>query len=329
MASRSTSPGRRPDIEKELDEKFHVGWTYHEGISTDQFDIEASKDNQARFEAINQATVEQYVEAVQRGDLFPAVIAYRKRKGGKLIIIDGNHRLVAHAEAGEAIDCYEVEHGTRPTQITFMTYALNAKHGRGTSEDERVEHALYLIDNNTTIPDAAAAMNLAERVVRRAANRKKAEARATEVGVDVREWEALGQSARSRLLNISTDEGLKDAVHLCYVAGLKADEVFELASQVNETGRSATKQRALIKAKTLEYQDRIQANGGGIMNANGNRRGVTPKARLGMVIGQVASLPEDVVAIAKTFGPAERDEVVQSLTDASHRLAKIAAAIKG
>jgi hypothetical protein len=328
MASRTTkdAPSRRPDIENDLTNKFNVGWNFVEGVNTEAFDIDASLDNQARFEALDEATVVQYVEALQRGDIFPAVVAYRKRN--KLIIIDGNHRLVAHDRAGEAIDVYEIEAGTRSQTITRMTYALNTTHGRGTSPDERIHHALWMVDNNATIAQAATEVNIKEADIRRAVNKRKAEARAIAAGVDPREWDTLGGAAKTRLLNVSTDEGLKDAVHLSAIAGLDANEVFELVSQVNESGRSAARQRAIIKAKTIELQDRIQAGGSGVFNSKTNRRGVTPKARLGMVIGQVAALPEDVAAIAKTFASAERDEIVQHLEDASQRLHKIALAIK-
>lgn len=328
MPARIKQGNRRPDIESDLTEKYHVGWEYLENVPTKQFDIEASLTNQARFEALDEGTVEQYVESVQRGDLFPAVIAYRRRKGGKLVIVDGNHRLVAHDRAEAAISVYEVASGTLPQTIMLMTYAFNTRHGRPTSEAERVEQALYLVDNGATPKVAAESVNVTEAKVKREVSRRKAEARAREVGVDLREWDSLTLASKGRLLTVSTDEGLKDAVHLARAASLGVDEVFALVSDMNTT-KSATRQRAIVRAKSQELQERIQAGAGGILDAKSNRRSVTPKARIGMVLGQIAALPEDVIAIARTYASAERKDIVSSIDDAIEKLRKVRLAIDG
>lgn len=317
--------GRVPAVEADLSDKYHVGFAFLTNVPTTSFDIEGSLANQARFEAINEDTVEQYVEAVNRGDHFPAVIAYRKRKGGKLVIVDGNHRLVAHDRAGASMDVYEIEDGTRAQVIALMTFAFNTKHGRPTSEAERVTQAIYLIDNGASLPQASAAVNVPERIVKRAVNKANADKRADEVGLVRREWDNMGAAVRARLLNITTDEGFKDASELAFKAKMGADEVFELVSLLNGS-KSATRQRALVRTKASELSDRIQDLAGGVLGT-AERRAIGPKQRVAMCLGQVTALPDDVAAIARTYAEAEREEAASSLLDASEKLRKIALAI--
>jgi hypothetical protein len=320
--------GRRPDIEADLADKFHVNYTLLHEVPTDQFDIDKSLANQARFEPLDEETVDTYREAVERGDEFPAVVAYRPGRalGAKLVIIDGNHRLVAHDRAGKPINVYEVERTTKGNTIALMTYAFNTKHGRPTSEEERVSHAIYLIDNGAPQEAAAAAVNVPMRLLKRALAKANADRRADEVGVDRREWESLAGTARSRLLNISTDEGFGSAVHLAYAARLGAEEVFDLVTLLNNSGKSGTKQRNLVKAETDRYSERIQDVGAGVLGSSG-RKPTSPKGRVGMILGQVLALPDDLGAIARAYADNERPEAAGRLLDASERLRKLATTI--
>lgn len=324
---RAKDLGRAPQVEADLNDKYKVGWDFISNVPPSAFDVAESLGNQARFESINEDTVEQYAEAVARGEHFPAVIAYRKRANGKLIIIDGNHRLVAHERHQAPLDVYEVEQGTRSQVIALMTHAFNTKHGRPTSEAERVTAAIYLVNNGASQEDAAAAVNVPMRLLKKALNRARADARADEVGLSRQEWDTLPQSSKSRLLNITTDEGFKDAVHLAFAARLDSDEVFELVSYVNANGtKSARRQRELVKAKTAEYADRIQSMAGGVLGTSG-KRASGPKQRLAMALGQVFALPEDVMAIARMYAASEIEEERQRIMDASERLKKIAMAM--
>lgn len=320
--------GRRPDIETELSDHFHVEFTYLSGVPTSDFDIDKSLHNQARFVAVDEATALVYQEGVERGDPFPAVIAYRPGRGvnAKLVTIDGNHRLVSHDRAGQPIDVYEVDRGTKAQTIALMTFAFNTRHGRPTSEDERVTQAIYLIDNGASSEAAAAAVNVPMRILKKAINKANADRRANEVGIDMREWENLGQSTRARLLNVSTDEGFQDASHLAYAAGLGAEEVFDLVTMLN-TSKSGTKQRALVKSETSRFAERIQDNAAGTLTTNKTGRSITPRARLGMVLGQIMALPEDNDLVARAFSEGERTAEAKRVDEASSRLRAIAKTI--
>lgn len=323
--TRSRNRGRRAEVETDLRDKYNVQFNYHSAVPISEFDIDKSLDNQARFEALDEPTVETYKEAIERGDEFPAVIAYRpgRAQNQKLVIIDGNHRLAAHDREKQPIDVYEIDKATKAQTITLMTFSFNTRHGQPTSEEERIHQALYLMDNSATMPVAAKTVNVSERLLRKAVAKRNADNRARETECDMREWEGLGQAAKSRLLNISTDEGFAGAVHLSYAAGLDANEIFDLAALLN-TSKSATKQRALIKSETQRYSDRIQTSGGGVLAAKNNRSGMNPKARLGIALGQVLALPDDLAAIARSYAEAEREDAGQRIMDAAHKLEKLA-----
>ena len=317
--------GRRPDIETDLKDKYFVKWTYSHAVSTSQFNIDRSLANQARFQALDEATVETYREGVERGDAFPAVIAIRQGRGAnpKLVIVDGNHRLVAHDRAGAAIDVYELDPATKPQTVALMTYSFNTRHGKATSEEERVHSALFLISNGASLAEAAEVLNVPERVVRRAQAKAKADERAKEVGLDMREWGALAQASKSRLLNISTDEGFAGAAHLTFQAGLNAEEVFQLVQLLNSSGRSATRHRKLLDNEVDRYHDRIQVAGAGVLTTGSDKRRISPRARLAMGLGQVLAMPDDPDVLVKAYAEGEREDVAERLVEAGEKLMKL------
>lgn len=314
--------GRRPDIEKDLSEKYHADWSFVSGVAVSQFNVAESQHNQARFEPINQATVNEYTEAVKRGDPFPAVVAFRPTPRSRYVIIDGNHRLAAHIAAETPLDVYEVSTKTDPRTIALMTFAMNTRHGRPTSESERLHQALYLIDNGSTIPAAAAAVNISVAALKRAVAKNNADRRADEVGLRRNEWDSLSSTVKHRLTNVSTDEGFEAAAQLAFAAKLDAQEVFDLVALANQT-KSGTRQRAIIKGQRDVFLDRIQSTGGGVMST-GNRAGMGPKARVAMVIGQALALPEDDKAILAAYAVQERNDAAKKMREAGDRLHRLA-----
>ncbi len=322
-ASRRKDRGKRPDIEAELSDKYAVGWDFHLSMPTSEFDIDRSLANQARFQALHEDRVQEYQEAVERGDAFPAVIAYRpgRANSAKLVIIDGNHRLVAHDRAGRPVDVYEIDRTTKPAMIAVMNYAFNARHGLAISDEEKVAHAIYLIDSGASQEAAAAAVNVRMGLLTRALNKAKADQRAREVGLDAREWDNLAQSVKNRLKQIHTDEGYAAAAHLAYQARLNTEEVVDLTSLL-ATSKSAAKQRALVRAEADRLADRIQDTGGGLLgNAT---RTMAPKARVGMLLGQVLALPDDLAGLAAAYADAEREPEGERIMEAAEKLRKLA-----
>ena len=318
-----SDPGRRPDVEHELTNKYHAKWTFVSGVSPDKFDLDKSLHNQARFEPIDEKTVQLYTEAVKRGDNFPAVIAYRPGARQRYVIIDGNHRLSAHTNADAPLDVYEIDRDTDPRTIALMTFAFNTKHGRPTSEQERIVQAIYLVDNGASLEAAASSVNIPARILRKALAKQKADMRADEVGLKRNEWDTLTPTVKNRLLNISTDEGFRDAAHLAFAAKLDANEVFDLVQLVNSS-RSATKQQALVKQQREVMLERIQDSGGGLLATGGRGRGMGPRQRAGIAVAKLMALPEDDNQIIGMYAEPERSNAAKSMREAGDRLLRLA-----
>lgn len=320
--------GRRPDIETALTDEFQVKWKFFPELATSQFDQEASRANQARFEAIDEPTVDTYADAADRGDEFPGVLAYRPKsnKKGLLVVIDGNHRLAAFDRVSRPIPVYEIAADTAPQTIAVMTYTFNTKHGRPTSEEERIHQALYLVGNGASPSVAAETVNLPLRILTRALVKKRADDRAQEVGLDIRQWDALSQANRSRLLNISTDEAFQDAAQLTFQANLGTDEVQVLVAKVAEGGKSAARQRRIIADEKEAMRERVQQNAGGLFTPK-TRAGMTARGKMRTAFGQLNTITESPTAFAKLFAANERVDEAERILEVVAKLEKYMVAL--
>jgi hypothetical protein len=314
---------RRPDIEHDLDEVYHVTWRYSPGLQSASFDLTRSKHNQVRFEPLVQETVDRYTACMVNGDIFPPIWAWRPIERGKLVIIDGNHRYAAHVATGTPIDVYVIDRETDPRVIALMGFAANRKHGLLTTTPEAVQAAMFLMSNHTSIEQAAATLSVDVREVRKAIKLAKADERADDVGLKRNEWDDIGAPAKARLITISTDEGFRAAATLTRLANLSLTEVSEMVPQINDRGRSGVKQEALVKKLTELYRDRIQAKVGGAMSSK-NKRPKGPKSRMNSALGQIMALPDDLEVMAKDYAPPERQKAAERLREAGGRLLSLA-----
>ena len=316
-------PGRRPEIEHDLDDVYHVKWEFVPGVRPSQFNKDKSLKNQARFQAIDQPTVDNYTACMLRGDDFPAVLAYSPALRERLVIIGGNHRLLASIAAEKLLNVYEIDRETHPRTIALLTYADNTKHGRPTSEEERTHQAIWLVDNGASVEHAAMAVAIPTRVLRKALAKAKVDERAKTVGLRDNEWDNLSVTVKTRLGAVSTDEGFRAAAMLAFAAKLDANEVFELVPQLNATS-SSKQQEALVKDLRDLHQNRIQAGGGGILRTAGARAAQGPKTRMNMALGQLMALPDDPEAIARTYAIPERVNAAKKMREAADRLNALA-----
>ena len=263
------NPHRRPDIEDYLASR-SVEYVFEEGVASSEFDVRRSLINQARFEPLNDAVVENYTAAMKRGDKFPAIIA--SYVGKKLVVVDGNHRLAAYMACGEKIPVYVIDASAET--ITLMTYEANTKHGLPTTEAERLQHAIWLMDNGATQTKAAEVVGLTIGGIRTAWEKVKADRRAK--ALDIRDWNLIPAGGRQRLSHLRTDEGFEAASLLAVQAKLSTNEIEDLVGKVNSV-RSSSSQVALIEEERDKMKVRIQENASGIIRARGNRQDRTPK----------------------------------------------------
>lgn len=316
------SAGRREDIEEDLT-SLGLKWRFNADGSISDIDMTKSLANQARLgEPLNEERVETYKEAIRNGAKMPALVVDftgRKRKG---IIMDGNHRAVASAQADYDIFArYEVVEGDAAA-ITLYTFRANTKHGLPNALEDRIEHAIWLIESGVSQAAALKQLQVPRTAFHKAWYRHLADRRADEAGIDRTLWDALPGSSRSRLQNIKADETFIAAATLAQRANLGHDEVQELVAELNST-TSINKQTQIIEARTAAYTDRIQAQAGGVLARGKSKKPMTPKQRWAIALGSIAALPEPAT-VAKQLAGAERAEYKKRLNAAADKLRTLA-----
>lgn len=302
-------PGKREDIEEFLDGK-SVKYTFRTDVPVSEFDLEKSLKNQARINTvINEAQVETYVDAMKRGDDFPAVIAYLAN--GKLIAVDGNHRLQAAKIVGKQVSVYVLDAKTDPQTIVHLTFEANTKHGLPNSIDERVRHGIYMLANGATSQAAVAQrINVPLATLQRAWTKKVADDRADEVGLIRREWDALNPSSRMRLKAIHTDEGFAAMADLAIRAALDASEVDLCVTQLNKV-KSSAGQKKIVEDFTSQFRSRIQKSGSGIKAKK--PRVNSPRHALAMAFGQIRWAYERKDSLPELVAPAEQEAFIKEM----------------
>jgi hypothetical protein len=311
--------GRNKELEDWLDQQ-GVKWTFHPDVPLDAFNEESSLNNQVRFNPITDATVEQYAKAMEEGAKFPPILVHQKYN--KFVRLDGNHRVAAKRKVGaDSIHVYEAH--VSGQQAVLLAFKANNRNGLPNSEDERISHGLYLLRSGASLKVAAAEMVVPERTLKAAWTKQEANARADDVGLLRKEWDGLTAAVKGRLKNISTDEGFRAAALLCYRAKFGIEETTNLVTEVNTT-KSGRKQEAIVKAWGDAYSERIAEGAGGVLTSGSRGKGRTPKQTLGLALGSLATLPEDMGSLAEQYAGDERDEVARRVRTTGERLLVLA-----
>ena len=235
-----------------------VKWHFEPEFPISDIDIEASLANQARLLVpLDAETVELYAESMINGDTYPPAVGYLKN--GKLVLIDGNHRVNAWIDVGEtSVPVFIVENADAQ-KIVLMTFQANTRHGLANPVEERIEHALWLIRNKGTNQNMAAnVMNVKKSDVNTAWRKSEANRRAKAVGIKKIEWDTFAVSSKTRLASIGNDLSFKKAAEVSYKLGLHYDEINDLVTTV-KTYKTATAQVKFLNAYANEHVEEATA----------------------------------------------------------------------
>lgn len=319
-------PAQREDIEQWMNDK-GVKWTFHPNVKPEAFDKDKSMRNQARIsQPLSPERLETYTEAMQRGDKFPAVIAYKV--DGKYVAVDGNHRLQAAEDADATLGVYELDKDTKPAVIVQMTYEANAKHGLPNSVEDRQRHAVYLLRSGASSQEnVAASLNLSKTQVSKAWAKAKADDRAHDSGLLDRQWNTFSPAAKARMGSIRTDEGFAAFADLAFAAQLNADEIDKHVVELNRS-RSSAEQRKKVEQMRQLYRDRIQSTGGGVQRPQGPRGTAIPRVLLLSGMGQVLGVQDKIEQVVADVTDAEIQQVIDQCTVAGMLLDDIVKALK-
>lgn len=231
-------------IEQWLDEH-KLTYEFHEALPISRIDRAASLSNQARLEPLDEEVVERYAADMERGDLFPPVVA--RRAGRKLILIGGNHRTTAATRAKlPAVPVYIVD--VDAEGATVLTYEDNRRHGLPPSEDERVLQAQHLVETGWSAADAAQAVGISAKKLDQAILIIKTDKRAVKLGIASSRWSKLPKSSRWRLGFVDDELVFQSAAELAARVRMSSTEAFELVTRVNR----ATSQDEALAVIQLE-----------------------------------------------------------------------------
>ena len=202
-----------------------VAFSKVETLLIAEIDIKESLKNQARLAsgAINKDQMEVYHTALTNGDLFPPIVVMKR--ADKYIIIDGNNRIAAAKQAEfEAwpFGAYVVEDPTA-AQLRSLLISANKTHGLPTSIDDRIEHAVFLVEEygqSKTI--AAQTVGVSISKLKRYFERREVADRAKRLGI--RKLHTISATSIEVLGRIRLDDIFAKAVELTIAHNLTSDE---------------------------------------------------------------------------------------------------------
>lgn len=206
-------------------------------IRLNDIDWSESANNCARLsDPLNSEKIEDYASGFRRGDVFPRIVVERHKKNGLYVILGGNQRSSAlkSIDQNAEVECYVVDPLTNDER-ELVIRSLNSRHGWGSTKEERVEHAVYLVRRyGMHVDTVAKAMCVSDYTIRTRIHAEDERARLAKAGIDsskmpirslvsiasINDIESRNNIAKAALETKST--GDKVAALVCKVANSKS-----------------------------------------------------------------------------------------------------------
>lgn len=203
-----------------------------EVISLGSIDWSESANNCARLtDPLNSEKIEDYASGMNRGDVFPRIVVERHKKKNKYVILGGNQRTAAlkTIDASASIECYVVDPLTSDER-ELVIRSLNSRHGWGSTKEERVAHAVFLVRKyGMHVETVARAMVVSSTTIHSHIRAEDERARLAKAGIDS---SAMPNKSLTSLASIA-DESLRNTVAKAAVESKSSGhEVSELATIV-------------------------------------------------------------------------------------------------
>jgi len=155
-------------------------------ISLSDIDWSESANNCARLtDPFNHEKIEDYATCMRAGDAFPCIVVERHKRG-KYVILGGNQRTAAvkSIDANAAVECYVVDPLTSGER-ELVIRSLNSRHGWGSTKEDRVEHAVFLVRKyGMHIESVARAMVVSEKAIYQRIAAEEERTRLAKNGID-------------------------------------------------------------------------------------------------------------------------------------------------
>jgi hypothetical protein len=225
-----------------------------ETISLADIDWAESANNCARLtDPLNKEKIEDYATCMKSGDVFPRIVVERHKKKSKYVILGGNQRAAALKLANESspIECYVVDPLTTGER-ELVIRSLNSRHGWGSTKEERIEHAVFLVRKYGMQVDAVSrAMVVSTYSIYSRIRAEDERVRLAKNGIDS---SAIATSSLCSIARIA-DESMRDAVARVVVdTKSPSDKVSELATAV-----AKAKSKAVASAAVADFRKSVAA----------------------------------------------------------------------
>ena len=237
-----------PDAEFVLGQLVGITWLEVE-FPLSQIDWKESANNCARLKApLLHEVIEEYHASQVRGDVFPMVVVEESENG--FIILGGNQRCNAAKLFDDdkvTIKAYVVEPLTSSDRELIIR-SLNSRHGHGATKDERIEHAVFLVqDKGVATLVAARAMCVSESVITSRIRCIETRAELARKGVDSSKFSWTALESLARVKDVSRKVQVAKAVEQYKPA---SDDVASVVSGVLNAKTDASAQKVISNAST-------------------------------------------------------------------------------
>lgn len=232
-------------------------------ISLDDIDWSESANNCARLtDPLNTGKIEDYATCMRNGDVFPRIVVERHKKKNRYVILGGNQRSAAlkTIDSSALVECYVVDPLTSDER-ELVIRSLNSRHGWGSTKEERIEHAVFLVRKyGMHVDTVARAMVVGSSTISLHIRAEDERARLAKNGIDS---SAMPNKSLTSLASIA-DESLRNAVARTSVETKSTgDKTAELAAAVAKAKSKAAASAAIADfKKAANAIDEIKSNRG-------------------------------------------------------------------
>lgn len=218
-----------------------------EWVSLNEIDWVESANNCARLSnPLNHEKIEDYATCLLNGDEFPMLVVEREKK--KYVILGGNQRAGAlkSIDPTASFKAYVVDPLTTDER-ELVIRSLNSRHGWGSTKEERLEHAVYLVRKfGMHVDTVAHAMVVSSTSIRIRIKAEDERARLAKSGIDS---SSMPQKSLAALATISNESLRNDVAVASLETKSSGAQTAELASVISKARSKANASSAIADFK--------------------------------------------------------------------------------
>jgi len=210
---------------------------------------------------LNKEKIEDYATCMKNGDVFPMIVVERTKKG-KYTILGGNQRMAAlkTIDQNAFVDCYIVD-PLISMERELIIRSLNSRHGWGSTKEDRVEHAVYLVrKEGVPVSAAARAMVVSEYTIYSRIRSEDEKATLAKEGIDLSRVANGTVDCISRICDLETK---KKIARIVVEHKVPETHLTPVVSGVDSAKSNAEKQKIIATfAKQLEHDKELLPKSG-------------------------------------------------------------------